>query len=136
MVLRDSEQLGPNGLSGAVHGGRRRHGTDDIEKSTNGSSDEAEKTKKTKLETTSADNAIAQRRKEDNSSGYIYSNAGGRRQAVGGSSDGDGSSNGGAGSAGRDKGVGWRRRERRGLTLFSWGCAQMATCFTSAGEAR
>jgi hypothetical protein len=45
LVLRGSEQLGPNGLSGAGHK-RRRHGTNDIGKATNGSSGEAEKTKK------------------------------------------------------------------------------------------
>jgi hypothetical protein len=65
--LRGSEQLGSNGLSGAGHT-RRRHVTNDIGKATNGSSGEAEKTKKAKLETTSADNTIAQR-KEDNGSG-------------------------------------------------------------------
>ena len=64
MVLRGSEQLGPNGLSGAGHK-RRRHGTNDIGKATNGRrSGEAEKTKKAKLETTSADNTTAQREKE------------------------------------------------------------------------
>jgi hypothetical protein len=73
--LRGPEQLGPNGLSGAGHK-RRRHGTNDIGKATNGSSGEAENahTKKTKLETTSADNTIAQR-KEGNSSGNIVAQA-------------------------------------------------------------
>jgi hypothetical protein len=37
LVLRGSEQLGPNGLSGAGHT-RGRHGTNDIGKATNGSS--------------------------------------------------------------------------------------------------
>jgi hypothetical protein len=49
----------------------------DIEKATNSSSKEAAKAKKAKLETTSADNAIAQS-KEDNSSGN--SNTGGSMQ--------------------------------------------------------
>jgi hypothetical protein len=54
--LRGSEQLGPNGLSGAGHTHkRRRHGTND-------NSGEAEKTKKAKVETTSADNTITQRK--------------------------------------------------------------------------
>jgi hypothetical protein len=109
------------GLSGAGHKWRR-HGANDIGKATNGSSGEAEKTKKAKLETTSADNTIAQR-KEGNGSGNI---------GVCGSS-GD-SSNGGASSTGRDKD--WRRREGGFLTWFSWGCAQMATYFALAGEAR
>ena len=92
-MLRGSEQLGPNGLSGAGHK-RRRHGTNDIGKATNGSSGEAGKTKMAKLETTSAGNTIAQR-KEGNGSG----NGG----ACGSS---DGSSNSGASSAGRGKGIG------------------------------
>jgi hypothetical protein len=58
--LRGSGQLGPNGLSGAGHK-RRRHGTNDIGKATNGSSGEAGKTKMAKLETASAGNATAQR---------------------------------------------------------------------------
>jgi hypothetical protein len=60
--LCGSEQLGPNGLSGAGHK-RRQHGTNDIGKATNGSSGEAEKTKKAKLETTRADNTVVQRGK-------------------------------------------------------------------------
>jgi hypothetical protein len=64
--LRGSEQLGPNGLSGAGHK-RRRHRTNDIGKATNGNSGEAEKAKKAKLETTRADNTVVQR-KEDNGS--------------------------------------------------------------------
>jgi hypothetical protein len=64
--LRGSGQLGPNGLSGAGYK-RRRHGTDDIGKATNGSSGEAGKMKMAKLETTSAGNTAAQRKvKEDN----------------------------------------------------------------------
>jgi hypothetical protein len=51
--LRSSGQLDPNGLSGAGHK-RRQHGTNDIGKATNGSSGEAGKTKKAKLETTCA----------------------------------------------------------------------------------
>jgi hypothetical protein len=89
LVLRGWEQLDPNGLSGAGHK-RRRHGTNDIGKATNGSSGEAEKIskKEAQLETASADNAIAQR-KEDNGSG---------NSGAGGSSD--DSSNGGASSEG------------------------------------
>jgi hypothetical protein len=49
----------------------------------------------------------------------------------------DGSSNGNVGSAGRDKGIDGGGKEKEGvLTWFSWGCAQMATCFALAGEAR
>jgi hypothetical protein len=68
--LRGSEQLlVTNGLSGAGHK-RRRHETNDIDRgnATNGSSGEAEKTKKAKLETTRADNPVVQR-KEGNGSG-------------------------------------------------------------------
>jgi hypothetical protein len=66
--LRGSEQLGQNGISGAGHK-RRRHETNDIGNATNGSSGEAEKTKKkAKLETTRADNTAVQR-KEGNGSG-------------------------------------------------------------------
>jgi hypothetical protein len=36
---------------------------------------------------------------------------------------------------GRDKGIG-RGGKEGVLTWFSWGCAQMATCFALAGEAR
>jgi hypothetical protein len=93
--LRGSEQL--NGLSGAGHK-RRRHGTNDIGKATNGSRGEAGKTN-TKLETTSAGNTIAQR-KEGNGSGI--GGAGGSR---------DGSSNGGASSARRDKEIGGGGKE-------------------------
>ena len=42
---RGSEQLGPNGLSGAGHK-QRRHGTNDIGNTANGSSGEAEETKR------------------------------------------------------------------------------------------
>jgi hypothetical protein len=95
-------------------------------KSTNGTSGEAGKTKMAKLETTSAGKTTAQRKvKEDNSSGNV---------GTGGSSS-DDSSNGDASSAGRDKGIGGGGKEGV-LTWFSWGCAQMATCFALAGEAR
>jgi hypothetical protein len=68
LALRGSGQLGPNGLSGAGHK-RRRHGTNDIGKATNGSSGEAGKTKMAKLDTTCAGDTTARRKvKEDNSS--------------------------------------------------------------------
>jgi hypothetical protein len=77
-----------------------RHETNNIGKATNGSSGEAEKTKKAKLETTiSADNTVVQR-KESNGSGI---------GGAGGSSD--DSSNGGASSAGRDKEIGGGGKE-------------------------
>jgi hypothetical protein len=98
LVLRGSEQLGPNGLSGAGHK-RRRHETNDIGNATNGSSGEAEKTKKAKLETTRADNTVVQR-KEGNGS---------EKGGAGDSSD--DSSNGGASSAGRDKEIGGDGKE-------------------------
>jgi hypothetical protein len=85
-------------VSGAGHK-RRRHGTNGIGKSTNGSSGEAEKTKEAKLETTNADNTIAQR-KEDNGSG---------NSGAGGNSD--DSSNDSASSAGRDKEIGGGGKE-------------------------
>jgi hypothetical protein len=96
--LRGSEQLGPNGLSGAGHN-RKRHETNDIGNATNGSSRDAEKTKKAKLETTWADNTVVQR-KEGNGSGNI---------SAGDSSD--DSSNGDASSAGRDKEIGGGGKE-------------------------
>ena len=102
MVLRDSEQLGPNGLSGAGHK-RRRQGTSDIGKATNGNNEEAGKKKMAKLETTrtGATRGTAQRKeKEDNSRG----NGG-----TGGSSD--VSSNGDASRAGRDKEIGGSGKE-------------------------
>ena len=105
MVLRGSEQLGPNGLSGAEdtsEATRNVHGTNDIGKATNGSSGEAEKTKKAKLETTRADNTVVQR-KEGNGSGS------GANGGAGDSSD--DSSNGGASSAGRDKEIGGGGKE-------------------------
>jgi hypothetical protein len=100
LALRGSGQLGPNGLSGAGHK-RRRHGTNDIGKATNGSSGEAEKTKLAKLETTSAGDTTVQRKvKEDSSS---------ENGGTGGSCD--DSSNGNASSAGRDKGIGGGGKE-------------------------
>jgi hypothetical protein len=100
LVLRGSGQLGPNGLSGAGHK-RRRQGTNDIGKATNGSSGEAGKKTMAKLETTSTGNTTAQRKDtEDNSS---------ENSGTGGSSD--GSSNGGACSAGRDKEIGGGGKE-------------------------
>jgi hypothetical protein len=99
LVLRGSEQLGPNGLSGewsrtqAEATRNERHGKSNP--LSNGSSAEAGKTKMAKLETTSADNTTAQR-KEGNGSG--------NSSAAGGSSD--NSSNGGASSAGREKEIG------------------------------
>jgi hypothetical protein len=48
LILRGSEQLGPNGLSGAEdtsEATRNVHGTNDIGKAMNGSSGKAEKTK-------------------------------------------------------------------------------------------
>jgi hypothetical protein len=99
LVLHGSEQLGPNGLSGAGHK-RRRHETNDIGNATNGSSGEAEKTKKAKLETTRAADNTAVQRKEGNGSGN------------GGTCDSsDDSSNGGTSSAGRDKGIGGGGKE-------------------------
>jgi hypothetical protein len=92
------EQLGPNGLRGAGHK-RRRHGTNDIGKATNGSSGEAEKAKRAKLETTSADKHAVVQRKENNGSG----NGGAAVQAA--AVIRCGSSNGGASSAGWDKGI-------------------------------
>jgi hypothetical protein len=74
------------------HNLRRRHETNDIGNATNGSSGQAEKTKKAKLETTRADDTAVQR-KEGNGSG----NGG----AGGSTND---SSNGGDSSAGRDNG--------------------------------
>jgi hypothetical protein len=60
------------------------------------------------------------------------------RSGTGGSSD--DSSNGDASSAGRDKEIGGGGKEgvltSWGRWEFSWGCAQMATCFALAGEAR
>jgi hypothetical protein len=61
--LRGSGELGPNGLSGAGHK-RRRHGTDDIGKATNGSSGEAGKAKMAKMETTSTGNTTVHRGKK------------------------------------------------------------------------
>jgi hypothetical protein len=76
-------------------------------------SGEAEKTKMAKLETTSADNTIAQR-KEDNGSGNI---------GAGASSD--DSSNGGASSAGRGKEIGGGgKREGGGSDLSLVGAAR------------
>jgi hypothetical protein len=64
-----------------------RHETNDIGKATNGSSGEAGKTKKAKLETTSAGDTTARRKvKEDNSSGN-----GGTGGSSGDSSNGDAS---------------------------------------------
>jgi hypothetical protein len=65
--LCGSEQLGPNGLSGAGHK-RRRHETNDIGNTTNGSSGEAEKTKKGETGDDKANDTIVQR-KESNGSG-------------------------------------------------------------------
>jgi hypothetical protein len=94
--LRGSGQLGPNGISGAGHK-RRRHGTNNIRKATNGSSGEAQEDKNGETgDDKSAGNTTAQRKvKEDNSSG----NGG-----TSGSSD--DISNVGASSAGRDKEIG------------------------------
>jgi hypothetical protein len=97
LVLRGSERLGPNGLSGAGHT-RRRHGTNDIGNATNGSSGEAEKTH-TKSET-------------GDGRGQTTRSCRGKRvtavemavQATAVMSD--DSSNGGASSAGRDKEIG------------------------------
>jgi hypothetical protein len=81
-----------------------------------------------KLETTSADNTIAQRKEDDGS----------ENSGAGGSSD--DSSNGGAsiaGVQGRTRRLAEAGSGKEGvLTQFSWGCAQMATYFALAGKAR
>jgi hypothetical protein len=108
--LRGSEQLR----------GPERTSPNDTGKAANGSSGEAEKTKKAKLETTaSADNTAAQR-KENNASGN--GGAGGSSAMTAAMARG----NGGASSAGRDKEIGGGRGKKGVLTWFAVGAAARA----------